>query len=353
MEAFQCFMFTFFIFPIAVFVIWNNYKVGQRHNRWVERFKELEQLPGWEAPNTNEAGRFGYQVGFEGLVIELDWFKHSERFFLRARYQLASTTDLAMDVQYNFGLLDRIIGPDEQLGDESFDGAVEIEGDEVQVTALLTSRAREAMQGAVADGVTIKEGCFELVEETSVAMLARAQEVVARVGRPALVLSGGGSSPLERLRENLEQEMLPGVRARNLGMLLLHYPEEEVTKRSLQAELLRGGHPSGAEGAITLAQEEALIAALQGPEDGAIAVITVLERCGTVPSIPGLRAFATQPEKDYRWRLAHQAISAIQERVGPIEGGGLSLSEVPVGALSEVAAGAGAVSVVESDEETS
>ena len=198
----------------------------------------------------------------------------------------------------------------------------------------------------------MKKGCMELVEEKTVEQLDDVVEHVARVVRPALVFSGGERSPLERLRANLEQETMPGVRARNLGMMLLHFPEEEVTTQSLKEELLRFNLPSGEAGALSPVEEEALTSALTGPEDRAIAAIAVLTNGGTVPAIAALRGFATQPEKDYRWRLAQQAIQAVQERVGPIEGGGLSLAEGPVGALSEVAAEAGAVSVVTSPEET-
>ena len=61
MEAFQCVMFTFFIFPIIIIVLWNKYTVGKRHDQWVQQFDELGALAGWEVPNKKA---YGYQVDY-------------------------------------------------------------------------------------------------------------------------------------------------------------------------------------------------------------------------------------------------------------------------------------------------
>lgn len=352
MEAFQFLMFMVFIFPIIIIVIRNRYRAGKRYERWVQQYEGLGALPGWEVPNKKDYGPLVYQVDHEGIDLAVNWFKHGETFYLRVHSQLESNKELAVDVQSNFGFLSRIVGPDEQLGDEAFDAAVEIEGDEVAVTAMMTSRARAVMQQAVEDGVTIKEGGLELFEESAFNVLDEAQDLVVRVGRAALALSAGGHNQLERLQQNLANEVLPAVRARNLGMMLLHFPDEPLTKTSLSQELLRLGLPPGGEEPMSFEQEQQLILALTGPGDAAVAAIRVLQDLGSLPSLVALRAFAVQPEKDYRWRLSHQAMTAIQDRVGTLAGGGLSVAEGPIGGLSDAPDTVAAVSVVESPETT-
>jgi hypothetical protein len=73
----------------------------------------------------------------------------------------------------------------------------------------------------------------------------------------------------------------------------------------------------------------------------------LLKRIGDFEALGPLRVYAAQPKTDYRFRLAQQAADAIQGRIGPILGGGLSMTEVPVGALSHVAIEGGQVSVAE------
>ena len=56
-------------------------------------------------------------------------------------------------------------------------------------------------------------------------------------------------------------------------------------------------------------------------------------------------------EQHYAKRAAHLAVAAIQQRVGPIQGGALSLSEVPMGAVSVADGQGGELSVVEQEEQ--
>ena len=350
MDAFQCFVFTFFIIPIVLFVFWNNHKVALREQRWRDLYLELGQNASWTAEKRLETARFVYHVTEEGLRFEVDWVELNQRYFLQVRHQLASTNDLTVDEQYRFGVLDRILGPDEQLGDTAFDDAVEIEGDEVRVTAMMNSRARETLKEAVAEGMTIQDGRLELVKESSFDLKTETHEMLQQVVRTALVLSCPANDLVTQLVQNAQGEQLPGVRARNLGMLLLHYKEHAAVRPILET-YGEAFHENRQQEPLTALEEQAWVRELSGDEDRVIAVIAMLGHRGCLPaSMTALRAYATFPEKDYRWRLAHQSIDAIQARIGPIEVGVLSLVDQPSGALSEALDEAGAVSVVSAND---
>ena len=85
--------------------------------------------------------------------------------------------------------------------------------------------------------------------------------------------------------------------------------------------------------------------------DRQAAAAILLGLWGTTEAVPNLRAWASEQgeDRDFLKRTAHQSVAAIQARVGPVDGGSLSMTEAAVGALSEAEGQGGELSVAEEE----
>jgi hypothetical protein len=238
-----------------------------------------------------------------------------------------------------------VAGSDEVLGDEDFDNQVLVRGDEAAVTALLDERTREVISVMVAAGIKLekgqlyfeKKGYFQSSAEIDV-LLIRMNEAADRLG----ALRGPRE---DKLLTNVLEDSDPEVRARNLAMLGLHHRHSIGVEMALKAVL--GTDPAAVE-------EGRLLAVLSdggASLDRQAAVAMVLARSGSAGAVPLLREWAVgiDGQFDFLKRLADKAVAAIQLRIGPVEGGGLSMAQGSSGALSEVEGQGGELSLAEQE----
>ena len=169
----------------------------------------------------------------------------------------------------------------------------------------------------------------------------------------------------QQLAQNANKDSDPEVRARNIAMLWLYHRDSPALLDALAATLseqeFRTHEP------LSPAQHRLMLSLLEAtPErvglDKQAAAAVVLGKWGTVEAVPVLRAWIearraskgwmnTQHwDSDFLKRTALQSVAAIQERVGEVDGGRLSIADATTGSLSQAQpTELGALSVAEEE----
>ena len=234
-----------------------------------------------------------------------------------------------------------LAGSDEELGDEDFDKQVLVHGDEAEITATLDEETRQVVAEMIEQKIKLEKGQLYFEREGYFRTREELDELLDRMSRAAKRLSTSDRPREARLLDNARTDSDPEVRARNIAMLALYHPDSQALIDALEAVL----------GSL---DEGALIAALAESEalDRQVAAAIALGRSGSAEGVPHLRQWASAVDKpyDYARRVGHQSVAAIQARVGPVEGGGLSVPRGTAGALSEAEGQGGELSVVEAEE---
>jgi hypothetical protein len=154
---------------------------------------------------------------------------------------------------------------------------------------------------------------------------------------------------VERLMYNAQHDEVLEVRSRNICMLLLHFSnDQDRTHSCLNAILQNNGLPM-LDAADEADIEHAWTSALEGAEDVAAASLGALLYVGSARAVPAIRAYASQPNGDFRRRVAERTVATIQDRVRGLQKGGLSLIEGEAGALSVTSQLSGSVTLSESE----
>lgn len=236
-------------------------------------------------------------------------------------------------------------GSDEVLGDEAFDEQVLVHGDEADVTALLDEHTRGVISVMVDAGIKLEKGELYFEKVGYFQSPVEIDLLLVRMNEAADRLSDFGQPREDKLLVNVLEDSDPEVRARNLAMLALFHRHSIVVETALKAVL--GLDPASA-------TEELLLTFLT--EDGVsvdrqAAAAMVLARSGSAAAVPALREWAAGVERelDFLKRLALKAVVTIQQRIGPVDGGGLSIAPGSAGALSEVEGVGGELSVAQEE----
>jgi hypothetical protein len=234
-----------------------------------------------------------------------------------------------------------LAGSDEEIGDEDFDEQVLVYGDEAEITATLDEETRGVIAEMIENKIKLEKGQLYFEREGYFRTREELEGLIELMSRAAQRLRSSDRPREEKLLENVRSDSDPEVRARNLAMLALYHVDSDELTVALEAVL----------GSV---DEGALIAALSESQalDRQVAAAIALGRSGSADGVPHLREWASTVDKEYDYarRVGHEAVAAIQARVGPVDEGGLSLTEGTTGALSEAEGQGGELSVVEAEE---
>jgi hypothetical protein len=260
-------------------------------------------------------------------------------------------------------------GPEIEVGDESFDEAVESRGEATSVLAVLDGKTREMVRKNVTiEGTTIADDSVlwhaseEITDERQLEKIVR--DLLALAER----LRDQDAEIPDRLARNVAKDPVDGVRLANLRTLQSEFPDAKLTRNVSQSALedeapvvrLAAADFLGEPGLPTLrdlvlgdpiidagVRSEALrlllerapqqtvlpvLIRLLGSEDAdaAVAAASALGRVGTVAAVAPLRATIdgalTSSELKH---VAREAIKAIQARLMGAESGQLGLAEAP------------------------
>jgi len=238
-----------------------------------------------------------------------------------------------------------IVGSDVNVGDDKLDYLAHLSGDEADITAAMSEEARAIVCKMTLKGIHMERDHDQVVRLTYAQNMpfkkVEIDAIIDFMSRAADCLSTSDRPREARLLDNVRNDSDPEVRARNIAMLALYHHGSKELSDALEAVL---GSPD----------EDALIATLAKSEslDRQVAAAIALGRSGSADAVPQLREWASTVDKEYDYarRVGHQSVAAIQARVGPVDGGALSLTEAASGALSEAEGLGGELSVVEEEE---
>jgi len=261
-------------------------------------------------------------------------------------------------------------GEDIKVGEKGFDWQALIRGDELEALAVMNAAGRARARELLSDGGAIEDGAIVWstadVMGDHQAIEARVYALIKIVDRMSIV----GRDPIRRLAENAREDPVPGVRLRNLEVLLERCDERQAREhaRACVADehpevALRAALTLGEEGlphverlvttpgvpqalqvqalkALGARGEVALIEMLRGVGATARAAARALEVCGTAAAVAPLMVLLRDLDTDPVLRdAARAAVAAIQARAG-VQAGGFSVVEGDAG---------GAISLDESD----
>ena len=326
------------------------------HRTWERRSEAIKQLadrPGFRLKTDQLA------VGeIDGRLVEVDVFGYADgKYFTRIVMHCDESLRNMVLKPEDFGstYLKFIEGTDEVLGDSDFDQKVVARGGRGPVTAKLSEEARSIVLEIISGGTVLEGQKLTRTRGRHYKSVEEIEEVIESMRRVANALADTGEPEEQLLYNNVCVDSGPEVRARNLGMLAVDHPETEALRDGLKAVLGEDYRP----GALDEAQEAAFMELLAAPERGKpevpldrqVAAAIVLGMGGSGSAVPFLRDWASPfpLEQHYAKRVGHLAVAGIQKRVGPIEGGALSLSEVPMGAVSVAQGQGGELSVAEEE----
>jgi hypothetical protein len=233
MEGFEYVAGAILIVPVIMLVMANHWYLYLKEQRWLEVYGSLAEAYGWRRIGEENSWHDGYEIDVEGAVVGFQWSEANSIYYMKSFHDIEVGEGLAIGPEMDLGFLSSFIGPDEQLGDEAFDEAVNIEGDEVELTALMTSRVREALVIATEKGISLDSKRLERIAEGPFKTASEVYDFVQPLCTVAAALSCVTGTLVERLDDNFATERLSPVRARNLGMMLLHFEDDEHTQRRL------------------------------------------------------------------------------------------------------------------------
>ncbi len=267
-------------------------------------------------------------------------------------------------------------GQDLQVGDDAFDGAVNLRGPAHHLRACLDYPTRRRVELAVSEGLRVEDGT--ILKEMNGAMDSvdeLAQSIRRAVGL-SRALSVDAPAITAALAANARRDPAPGVRRHCIEALLERAPTSDAATSAVRSALddadervrvlaaRRSIGPEAqealfalatskddevcravAEGLATLADpraEQALVQLLSRPADGVrCAAARSLGRVGSIAAVEPLLALTKGALFGGEAReAAREAVRRIQERLGDADAGRLSLAEP---------GGEGALSLAEPD----
>jgi len=164
----------------------------------------------------------------------------------------------------------RLGNEDLQTGDELFDAAVLVRGEESELLARLTQPARRALQALIEKGAKLESGKLELVLKTQVSAEYELIDTLRELVAAARLFHLEGRSVPESLARNAAGDPEALVRLRNLSALFRDHPRTEAARQAA-AKALEDSDP-----AVRLRAAEFL------PGAGASPVLTALVRSDEV-----------------------------------------------------------------------
>jgi hypothetical protein len=238
-----------------------------------------------------------------------------------------------------------VAGSDEVLGDESFDDQVLVRGDEADATAILDEQTRGIIAAMIEGKIKLENGRLYFEQVNYFETQEEIDGIIDLMNQAAKRLRVSGRPREDKLLENIREDSDPEVRARNLAMLALHHRHSNLIELALAAVLGAKLSSSDERGMLqVLSRAPAAI-------DQQAAAAIALGRSASGAAVPVLREWAAEidGELDFLKRLVHQSVAAIQQRIGSVDGGGLSMVQGSVGALSEAEGVGGELSVAEQE----
>ena len=273
--------------------------------------------------------------------------------------------------------LPHLLVPEIESGDARFDRAFSLEGPARSVLALLDAQTRHLLLSLKAQGrLEISSGEIRLAP--TLPWSSRPLPDLLEIGRRF----AQSRNALRRMAENAHHDPEPGVRLRNLLLLIQELPGNPVTVKALRTACsdpspeirLRAAQELGAEGrnillefaesreddalsagAVSILDRELPVERVRGILDGALngrrlqtacACLEVLGHVGSAADVLPLQQAAERFTLDLELRrAARQAIAEIQSRLQGAAPGQLSLAGVDMGQLSLAGNEAGQLSL--------
>ena len=173
-------------------------------------------------------------------------------------------------------------GEDVEVDDQPFDRKVLLEGPEAQSVALMSHRARHLTQMLVEHGGRVSEGelyCETRGVSSDAHYMAQIARLLTALGEE---LGQDGTTILERLGKNATHDPHPGVRARNLSLLIGDHPKSPATQAAARSALEDSSAPVRLQAAIFLGRAGAasLDALVRGTELGTRGKVKALQALG-------------------------------------------------------------------------
>ncbi|HYV50027.1 MAG TPA: HEAT repeat domain-containing protein [Myxococcaceae bacterium] len=121
---------------------------------------------------------------------------------------------------------------DLQTGDEPFDAAVSIRGEDAEVLARLTQPARRALQSLIERGAKLESGRLELALKSQATEAIEILSAVKELVGAARLFHLDWISVPEALARNAAEDPEAQVRLRNLSMLFRDHPRTELARKA-------------------------------------------------------------------------------------------------------------------------
>jgi len=208
----------------------------------------------------------------------------------------------------------QLAGEDIQTGDELFDAAVNVHGEEDEALARLVPRARRGLQALIERGAKVLSGKLELHLKTQVTEAYELTDTLREVIGAARLLHLDGVSVPDALARNAATDPEACARLRNLSVLLRDHPRTEAARQGA-AKALEDPDPAvrlrGAEFLPGGAAAPVLEALVRSPEEtwGRVEALRLLARKRAYAEISDVVALALGPhEEEELWQEAVRAV---------------------------------------------
>jgi len=216
------FLALYIAFGVALLVaILTRKRDGREQERAIWQAAAVELGLELRAPTFTQAYMSGQ---LDGLSVEVDEVRHDDA--LHPRLSVNLSVPMSMQLSARSG------NADLQTGDERFDSAARVSGEETEVLARLGEPARSALSPLLSRGARLEYGKLRLVLSAPAAGardLAHAVRTLAHAG--GLLQLGEGGVPAA-LARNAVSDSDPRVRLLNLTALFRHHPQTESAREA-------------------------------------------------------------------------------------------------------------------------
>jgi HEAT repeat protein len=228
---------------VAVFIAAKAYEHKQKANAaWTLAAVELGLVsvpPGW----TERRSMRGWIDGVSVEIKEKAANKATHTVY-EVRLLAPTPTDLKLSAEDFLAQVSAHIRRDDlQVGDESFDAAVYVRGDEGEMLARLTPPARRALKTLIERGAKLESGKLELELKTQVTDAHELTGTMRALAAAARLFHLNGVSVPEALAHNAASDPEARVRLRNLSVLLRDHPRTELARQAA-AKALKDPEPA-------------------------------------------------------------------------------------------------------------
>jgi HEAT repeat protein len=220
---------------VALAVAFGLIQQSRKANRvWREEASRL----GLEVVKGGFLGGRSIEGEFHGFPVRVETFTSNRELHTRVtvdtRDRIPKWIELRAEAAWS-GVAKVFTGEDILTGDQEFDAAVNVSGQEPVAAALLGEQTRRSVRRLISSGGGVRQGCLYLEKEGRMSEPGEIRDAVGMLVKFASDLPAG--KPAERLLANATSDRIPGVRLQNLRLLDKWFRTEEETRRGAERAL--------------------------------------------------------------------------------------------------------------------